>query len=233
MDDQVAGSGRGADAPRANVQNSPLSEGMLMAFLGQRRALVGELDELQARKSEITGKLQQPGANTNALRAESAEIDKRISDANTALRAVNRAIRGGGPATADEAPEAAEAPAPAPAPSGWSLMPPGGPVIAVGRSNDDSAMFMAGGALLLATLGLASLVVLIRRLRRQTVEAVGSLRSDLSDQIAKFANGVESMAVEIERIGEGQRYVTKLLSDAPQNSALPVRQKEAEPVRRP
>jgi hypothetical protein len=39
-------------------------------------------------------------------------------------------------------------------------------------------------------------------------------RLDTSDQrLARVENAVESIAVEVERISEGQRYVTKLLND--------------------
>jgi hypothetical protein len=39
-------------------------------------------------------------------------------------------------------------------------------------------------------------------------------RLDSSDQrLARVENAVESIAVEVERISEGQRYVTKLLND--------------------
>ena len=42
-------------------------------------------------------------------------------------------------------------------------------------------------------------------------------RLDSSDErLARLENAVESIAVEIERISEGQRYVTKLLNERAQ-----------------
>lgn len=49
-----------------------------------------------------------------------------------------------------------------------------------------------------------------------------------SERLARVEAAVEAIAVEVERVGEGQRYVTSLLSEGtPQ-----VRDGAAEPVRR-
>ena len=51
-------------------------------------------------------------------------------------------------------------------------------------------------------------------------------RLDSSDErLARVENAVESIAVEIERISEGQRYVTKLLNERaqPQLAAVTTR----------
>ena len=49
-------------------------------------------------------------------------------------------------------------------------------------------------------------------------------RLDSSDErLARVENAVESIAVEIERISEGQRYVTKLLNERAQAQLEPVR----------
>lgn len=49
-------------------------------------------------------------------------------------------------------------------------------------------------------------------------------RLDSSDErLARVENAVESIAVEIERISEGQRYVTRMLNERAQPHLEPVR----------
>jgi hypothetical protein len=76
--------------------------------------------------------------------------------------------------------------------------------------------------------GLGVLVMLaaarIRRWRRRGDRATA--RGDAPDpRIDRLTNAVDAIAVEVERIGEGQRFVTQLLADArprtPEYSALP------------
>ena len=45
--------------------------------------------------------------------------------------------------------------------------------------------------------------------------AVAQLPADTSQRLERLEAGVEAIAIEVERISEGQRFVTKLLSEAP------------------
>jgi hypothetical protein len=44
---------------------------------------------------------------------------------------------------------------------------------------------------------------------------------EIADRMAKLDNAVDSMAVEVERISEGQRFVTKVLAERGTAPALP------------
>ena len=44
---------------------------------------------------------------------------------------------------------------------------------------------------------------------------------EISDRMAKLDNAVDAMAVEVERISEGQRFVTKVLAERGTAPALP------------
>jgi hypothetical protein len=48
----------------------------------------------------------------------------------------------------------------------------------------------------------------------------------------RLEQAVDAIAIEIERVSEGQRYVTRLLTEGAA-SALPVGQKAGEPARLP
>jgi archaellum component FlaC len=55
---------------------------------------------------------------------------------------------------------------------------------------------------------------------------------EMLDRLSRMENTMDSVAVEVERISEGQRFVTKLMNETSQK-ALGVGQKPAEPIRVP
>jgi hypothetical protein len=62
----------------------------------------------------------------------------------------------------------------------------------------------------------------IRYRARRVVSSESNARfSELADSIAKLDNAVEAMAIEVERISEGQRFVTKVLAERSTTPALP------------
>ena len=67
--------------------------------------------------------------------------------------------------------------------------------------------------MLLLLLGVGIGVSLARRLRREAADSIKALRSELTDRLGKLTVGLDSIAVEVERIGEGQRYFTKALAE--------------------
>ena len=55
---------------------------------------------------------------------------------------------------------------------------------------------------------------LARRADRQPVRAASApFPADVADRIARIEHAVEAIAIEVERVSEGQRFTTKLLSD--------------------
>jgi hypothetical protein len=61
----------------------------------------------------------------------------------------------------------------------------------------------------------------IRMLRRTPLAIAPAIPKDVSDRLERMEQGIEAVAVEVERIGEGQRFVTQLMSDRAQRAALP------------
>jgi hypothetical protein len=51
--------------------------------------------------------------------------------------------------------------------------------------------------------------------------APASLPPDVADRLERIERAVESIAVEVERISEGQRFVTKVLADRGEIPRLP------------
>lgn len=61
------------------------------------------------------------------------------------------------------------------------------------------------------SLGIPMIRVWARRLERDGSAPRQS--SDVSERLARIENAIETMAVEVERISEGQRFTTKLLAE--------------------
>ncbi len=81
-------------------------------------------------------------------------------------------------------------------------------------SRDEFAQGMAAGV------SAGSVLLLIRwlylRFKRRGVSSPASpqISNDSTERLERLERGMESIAIEIERISEGQRFVTKLLSDS-------------------
>jgi len=57
---------------------------------------------------------------------------------------------------------------------------------------------------------------LVRRLMARRVSTVSALPADTTDRIARIENAVDTIALEAERISEGQRFVTRLMGESRQ-----------------
>lgn len=88
-----------------------------------------------------------------------------------------------------------------------------------GGGGDEEEAYFAG----LSTAGVALLLyVIYRRIFRGrrgkkagATESMKALPAEVSGRLERLENIAEATALEIERIGEGQRFVTKLLSETP------------------
>lgn len=80
---------------------------------------------------------------------------------------------------------------------------------------------MISGIILLATVALLAAVVV--RLMDRRSDGDPKRVERLEERVARLEGSLESMASEMERLGEGQRFMTKLLSDRSQSGAEPKR----------
>ena len=96
-------------------------------------------------------------------------------------------------------------------PSAEALAQLGFPV-QVDRSNPDPGPYIIGGMAIIAS-AIILIVALTFRHKAKMRGASAALPSDLAQRFARMEAGIESVAVEVERISEGQRFTTRLLSD--------------------
>lgn len=62
---------------------------------------------------------------------------------------------------------------------------------------------------------------LVRRWDRQSV--VPAQQPDTAVRLERIEQAIEAMSIEVERIAEGQRFVTRLMTDrTPERAALPL-----------
>jgi hypothetical protein len=68
-------------------------------------------------------------------------------------------------------------------------------------------------AIVITILGLPLVRVIARRLDRPESTAAGPGLAKIEERLSRLEAGIDAIAVEVERISEGQRYTTKLLAD--------------------
>lgn len=79
-------------------------------------------------------------------------------------------------------------------------------------------------ALLLVPMGAIGIPLVrahIRRMERESSAPVAAVPPDLAHRLERMEQAIDSIAVEVERISEGQRFTTKLLAERGTLSAGP------------
>lgn len=66
------------------------------------------------------------------------------------------------------------------------------------------------------------IIRLITRLIEKRADRTSIRADDVQRQMVQLQQSVDAMAIEVERIGEGQRFQAKLLADRAERAALPV-----------
>ena len=214
---------RGADAPVAGV---PQTRAQLDAMMQRRSELREQLQALGRRRNQLDEQRHvtaQPGraaieARIAELDARMARIDQQIMQADDAIaEAIARGVQNAqGPAF--EFVTAVPPPPPAPGP---------GPA-----DGERIAALFVGQALLFLVIG----TVMYRRLKRRLHGPVAAEGADRA-RLDQLQQAVDVIAVEVERIAEGQRYVAKALNEKLNlgaGDALPIGSpvRSAEPVAR-
>lgn len=89
--------------------------------------------------------------------------------------------------------------------------------------DEDIVIPIAGMVFVLTlVLGLPLVFAYIKRMSRSDREPIVSSSPDTDRRLERIEHAIDAMAVEVERISEGQRFVTQLLSDRSRDhAALP------------
>ena len=84
--------------------------------------------------------------------------------------------------------------------------------VQVDSRDADPGPYIIGGIAIIAS-AVILIVALTFRHRVKMRGAPAAIPADLTQRLARMEVGIESVAVEVERISEGQRFTTRLLSD--------------------
>ena len=76
---------------------------------------------------------------------------------------------------------------------------------------------------IIMSIGIPLVRGLVRRWDRKTA-VPSAAQPDTAARLERIEQAIDAMSIEVERIAEGQRFVTRLMSDrAPERVALPLR----------
>jgi hypothetical protein len=172
----------------------PRTESEVRQLLAQREELSDQLAGVSARRSELASEIRNRSveATRGGLEARLRLLDNRILQLETDLASTGRQI--------------------ASAPS--DLVAQTEPPRPQGGGDDFEEGLMVGGLSVFFFLSVAYFFRRWRRKRRGPAPAA-QLGGEAAQRLERLENGMEAIAIEIERVSEGQRFVTRLLSEPP------------------
>jgi hypothetical protein len=169
-------------------------EAVLAAARAAREELSNQLERLEDRRRELSQELRRgaEGQNRDGIERRISAIDQRIAEVEKQIAAADDAV-----AKAAAVPGAVvERPEPPPPPERG---PPEGVVI--------MSMVFTIFVLFPLTISYA------RRLWRRGALAVAELPKVLAERLTRLDQAVDAIAIEVERISEGQRFLTKVMTE--------------------
>lgn len=167
---------------------------ILQALQAQREELRDQLSDVSETRSSITSQLRREtlsDAERQGLEQRLSSMDQRIAALDKQLAESDAAV-----ARASAIPGAVVPEPPPPPPSG-----PDEDLVVVG-------MFLTFAALL------PLVIAYTRRIWRRSAKLIQTVPPELYDRLSRIEQGMDAVAVEVERIGEGQRFMTRLFNEA-------------------
>jgi hypothetical protein len=165
---------------------------MLEAARAQRNELRSQLDRLQDQREDIVDEMQSdqtPEAAMSGLEARLANVDARINAVDEQLAQADAAV-----ASTSAIPGAVVAPP---------------PIVRSGPPDGLIAIPIVFTVFVLFPIALAY----SRRIWKRAATVIAPVPREVRDKLDQMGDMVETMALEVERIGEGQRFITKVFAD--------------------
>lgn len=202
----------GTPAPLPGPPPPPTSNpsAIYEGLVNQRNVLRSQLDDLSELRQEVRREMNSAVGDVDKTGLEQRlnGVDVRIAQVTIQLAEVDAkvAVAAGVPGAIVETPP-----------------PPFNP----GNPDELIAMGIAFGTLL----ALPIIIAYARRIWNRGGAAPAALSQDVSERIRAMERSLDAVAVEVERIGEGQRFVTQLLAARAEEAkaALPASRDRAEP----
>jgi hypothetical protein len=169
--------------------DAPTAQAVYEAQVALRKELRNQLDRLEDQRDEIAGELRSEeatAAERSGLEARLKETDGRISNLEQQISQADLAV-----AKAAAVPGAVVEPPPP------------------RRDGPPEEVFMIFTIFVLAPIAIAY----ARRIWKRGATVIAPVPREVTDRLEAMGQAVESIAVEVERIGEGQRFLTRVMSD--------------------
>jgi len=185
------------------VDGKPLTSSPSAVYQGmvkQREVLGDQMERLKDERRDISNRLN---GEEQLSQADKAGLEKRLTTLDGRIEAMDQQIAGA------DAQVAATAAVP-----GAVVEPP-----PIERHGPPEEVFVLGGIFMFVAIMPIS-IAYARRIWRRSAAAVAAIPQDIIDRFTQIDQAVESIAVEVERIGEGQRFITRVLSDQGKRPAL-------------
>jgi hypothetical protein len=172
-------------------------------LLDRRSELSTQLGSASGRRNELSRQLRnaQPGPDRTGIESRITQLDGRIISIEQEMADVGRALSAA-PSGLKQTTTSTGVPHPYGQPSASQI----------------TALGVVGTIFVLAPVAIG---LTIRMLRRTPMAVSPPIPKEVVDRLERMEQGIEAVAVEVERIGEGQRFVTQLMSDRAQRAALP------------
>ena len=180
----------------------PNTQADVDALQAQRNELSSQLISAKDRRNELSRQLRsaRPGPDQAGLEARITQLDNRIITIESDIALSGRALSA--------------------APAGLYQTTSTGVPVRYGPFTPNQLTGISIVSIIFVWAPIA-IGFTIRMLRRPLVSPAPQIPKDVSDRLERMEQGIEAVALEVERIGEGQRFVTQLMSDRAQRAALP------------
>ncbi len=166
---------------------------LLRAARAQRSELRSQVSQLEQKRTELVRELRRdetPAESKPGLEARIKEIDGRISATEKQLAVADQSVA-----------NAAAVP-------GATIEPPR--PVRTGPPDEVFIIPIVFTIFVLAPIAIAY----ARRIWKRGATIISPVPQEVRDRLDRMSEAVESIALEVERIGEGQRFVTKVMSES-------------------
>lgn len=213
---QIAG-----DAPVTSVIPVPRTAQEVRALRARREEISSQLISATERRNDLAEAIEEAdGASREGLIERMQLLDRRILQLETDLELTGAAIRGASPEAVAAGQHTTS--------TGTTDSTPWG-----GLSSDQ----VTGISIVFTIFVLMPLAIGMARLmwKRATAPVRAAFAQDAAatQRMERMEQGIEGIAIEVERVSEAQRFLTRLLTESRDLPALGVGQRPAEPVRVP
>ncbi len=174
------------------ARSAPSPSAIYDGFKAQRNELNNQLEELQNTRQGITSQLEEVSSDA----PERAALDARLKDVDSRISAVDQMLAG----NAAQIAQAAAIPG--------AVVEPPRQII---QGPPEEAYVLGGLFMLIVLLPIS--IAIAKRIWRRGAAVVTAFPRELGDRLVRMEQAIEATAVEVERIGEGQRFLTRLFTE--------------------